>query len=47
MTSGEGTIIRCADRLSADRVIVDVEFAHWRREESRLLHLLVGLRNYA
>ena len=41
------TIIRDADRRSADRVIVDVEFAHWRREESLLLHLLVGLRNYA
>jgi hypothetical protein len=40
------TVIRHADLLEADRAIVDVEFAHWRREESLLLHLLVGLRNY-
>ncbi len=41
------TIVRRANRLSAGRVIVGVEFAHRRREESLLLHLLVGLRNYA
>jgi hypothetical protein len=40
------TVIRGADRLPAGRVVVDVGFAHWRREESLLLHLLVGLRNY-
>jgi hypothetical protein len=40
------TVIQRADRPSPGRAMVGLDFAHWGREESLLLHLLVGLRNY-
>ena len=40
------TVIQRSDRPSAGRAMVGLDFAHGH-EESLLVHLLVGLRNYA